>query len=231
MFSSIRSKSSLLPPLQVSKWLKCPVLLNPEEMEALIKEMGDFYIFIVSELVNKNEEFFSPSLFMEKYRLYVNQLRDGKIPNDNHFRAPFSSIWTVTSEAVYQVETADGKMIRAESPVVQLQPHRFDFSAVDGKFRSMVFGLNSISWGIQFSYPQLYQDLNMHVKQVKETPEFPNTTLFKKIQRWVRENTVPVPFLVEGKRINVPFRLGKTCFEWINNHPQLTAKGLHVIEP
>jgi hypothetical protein len=92
----------------------------------------------------------------------------------------------------------------------------------------MVFGINSISWGIQFSYPQLYQDENCQIQVVKPGPEFPNTVLFQKMQRWIRQHTIPTPFLTPYQRINAPIRMGRQVLNWINNHPQLKAKNLSI---
>jgi hypothetical protein len=69
------------------------------------------------------------------------------------------------------------------------------------------------------------------VEAVKETPSFPNTVLFHQIQRWMRGATIPTPFLVDGKGVNVPLRLGKRCLSWINTHAQLKAKGIRVKTP
>jgi hypothetical protein len=66
---------------------------------------------------------------------------------------------------------------------------------------------------------------------VRETPQFPNTTLFKRLQQWVRSHTIATPFEVEGKKINVPIRIGKRCLNWIHVHPQLRAKGIRVNHP
>jgi hypothetical protein len=49
------------------------------------------------------------------------------------------------------------------------------------------------------------------------------------MQQWVRSHTIATPFEVEGKKVNVPIRLGKECLSRINSHPQLQAKGLRVI--
>ena len=93
----------------------------------------------------------------------------------------------------------------------------------------MTFGINSIQWGIQFSFPYLFQNVNMEVIKVREGALFPNASLFKQIQKWMRYHTSPTTFEVEGKEINVPIRLGNKCKTWINFHPQLAAKGLRVI--
>jgi len=63
---------------------------------------------------------------------------------------------------------------------------------------------------------------------VRESSEFPNTALYRSVQRWMRAHTIPTPFHVNGKKINVPMRLGKKCLPWISEHCQLKEKGIKV---
>ena len=106
---------------------------------------------------------------------------------------------------------------------MQLQPARLRYSKESEDFQIGVFG-EGISWGIQFSYPFLFQDENHEICKVDES--FPNTHLFLTLQRFIRKKTKATPFLIGEKRINVPVRLGLNCFSWINRHPDF--KGVAV---
>jgi hypothetical protein len=198
-----------------SKFLLVPVLLDSAEMKALFAELGDFFIFDVSRVLDDGE--ISRGEFLSVYAEYVEGLKRGEV-----ITSPwFSSCFTTTEETIETIVVPDGRAMRkACAPVVQLQPHTFTYSTDDGKFRSMVRGEGAISWGIQFSYPQLFEDPKSR-DIVKVDGTFPNTPFFRALQRWVRHHTRPTPFEVEGRRINVPIRLGKQCFEWIDQHPQL----------
>lgn len=217
-------------PLQASKWLKLPILIDEKEMEDLMTAMGDFWIIPVGEVAVIGKEFVTKEAFLEVYSRYLRQLKLGDNTAHPQVRSFFSSVFTNSLEALYTVQVNEEKcLVKVERPVIQLQGHRFDYSTADETFRSMVFGVESVSWGIQFSYPHLFQDEKFEVQVVRETEAFPNTVLFKTLQRWVREHTIATPFEVKGKRINVPFRLGKNCFEWVNTLPQLLLKNLRVI--
>jgi hypothetical protein len=61
-----------------------------------------------------------------------------------------------------------------------------------------------------------------------ELSEVEEGALFRKIQLWSREATRATPFVLEGKRINVPIRIGKNCLSWIGNHPQLQSQNIGV---
>lgn len=221
----LRERPQAGQALQASKWLQIPLLLDTAEMKDLLDTMGELWIVLTTGVTQKGAGFISKEEFLNCYQAYVEALKTGEMPSDSRIRPYFSAALTCTLDPLYTVPVGESQqLIKVDRPVIQLQQHRFDYSNADGKFRSMVFGMNSILWGIQFSYPQLFQDEHLQVKQVREIAEFPNTAVFKRLQKWVRVNTVATPFIVEGRLINVPIRLGKQCFSWINNHPQLKPK-------
>ncbi|MEI8364940.1 MAG: hypothetical protein WCF65_00850 [Parachlamydiaceae bacterium] len=217
-------------PLQASKWLECQALIDAQEMTALFDCLGPFFLYacgVVSE-VGCGEV--SRENFLDCYAVYIDSLKRGVSPDPASYRPMFSTAMSVTTETFFAVPVSDNRqIIRVSKPLVQLQAHHMSYSTVDKKFHPMVFGLESISWGIQFSYPQLFRD--DHTKQVeavKDTPAFPNTHLFHALQKWVRQHTIPTPFQAEGVPVNVPMRLGKQCLSWINSHPHLAKKEIIV---
>jgi hypothetical protein len=111
-----------------------------------------------------------------------------------------------------------------------MQHHKLHFSQDDHQFRSMVLGLEAFPFGIQLSYPQLYQEPKTHeLKKVLLDPSFENTPLYKKIKQWIKTNTRPISFLVEDKKVTIPCRIGKEALLFVNNHPWLIKKNLKVI--
>lgn len=225
--SSIEEK-----PMEASKWLSVPVLLDLDEMQALFETLGSFLIFQTSRVLKKGEGEISKQEFLNSYREYIDDLKAGRLPDESKFRGYFSSVLTRSTEMLYTVPLPEEKqLIRVAQPVVQLQSHHMNYSPADGKFHSMTFGSDSIMWGICFSYPQLYKELiSQEVFTVKDTPAFPNTSLFHALQRWIRHHTLPTPILVEeGHPLNLSVRLGKQCLSWINHHPQLIQKNFRIL--
>ena len=220
-------------PLEASKWLSTPVLLDVEEMHALLEALGSVHIFLTGMVLPRESGSVSKHEFLERYEDYISALKRGELPSEKNYRAWFSSVFTMTQESLYEVIIEQNRhIIKVDHPVIQLQSHLMDYSRIDGKFRSMVFGSDSILWGIQFSYPQLYRNpVSQQVEKVDDSPSFPNTKLFRSLQNWIRENTIPTPFIADDKLTNVPVRLGKKCLVWINQHPQLRAKSLKVSTP
>lgn len=218
-------------PLQASKWLKVQLLVGPEQMQSLFASLGEFEIYMTGKLTEKGRGGVPQLEFLNIYRDYIHTLMDGQLPDERQYGSYFSSVISASQDALYRIYTpTDQQLIRVSKPVIQMQAHTLDYSSREGKIRSMVFGVDSIPWGLQFSYPQLYLEGNKTVQVLHEV-NYPNTALFKQLQEWVRKNTVPTPFEIAGEKLNLPVRLGKECFPWINRNPRLQNKGLKVIIP
>lgn len=216
--------------LRASKWQDIRVLMSPNEMKAFMESMGDFKIYRIGAVIRKGEECFTHEEFLQNYTLYIQSLQQGVAPNETLHRPYFSSVWTVDPQCLEaQVIDDDHQLMKVIYPAVQLQMHRMHYSDHDGEFRSKVFGPDAISWGIQFSYPQIFQDpVSKESMELKDATLYPNLAFFKKMQRWMRNATGPTPFYKDGKKTIVPVRLGKECYAWIQNHPHLAPKGLRV---
>lgn len=209
--------------LRASKWLQLFVLLDVDEMAQLLDQLAPLQIYLSGTVLKRGTGLLSTEGFLAAYRSYVSGLQEGRAIDEAIYRAAFSSLWTRTPDQLSVLAIGENEqMIRASNPVIQLRPHRFSYSTHDGKFRSMVLGEDSISWGIQFAYPQIIQDpKTQEIENVFDSHAFPNSDLFRALQRWIRHHTLPTPFIVDQKRTNVPIRLGHACFSWINQHPQL----------
>jgi hypothetical protein len=216
--------------LRVSKWLKHQILIDEQEMEDLLSKLENFFIYVVSEPVTDRNALISKEEFLQKWSLYIEAIKNGRVPEEQSLRRYFSTVFTTAADILYAMEVgAERHLVKPLKPVIQLQLHHFFYSSVDEKFHPMVLSKDSITWGLQFSYPQIYQHPKRHdFAKVIDSPDFPNTSLFTQLAKWIRSNTLPTPFFVNGKKNNVPMRLGKKCFPWIHRHPQLTSKGLEV---
>lgn len=228
--NTIFEKDTVGPPLQASKWLKVPVLLDESEMEALITALSPFWMIQTSGLINEGEEMIDSDAFLSLYQAYTHALKQGEILHNPLIRAYFSSIWTQSLDVAYKVKMRPTQnLVKIELPSIQLQSHKFAYSSLDKKFRSMVLGADCIDWGIQFSFPTLFQNEKHEILTLKELNHFPNAQFFKSLQSWIRTHTVPTSILVEGIVTHVPIRLGIKCLSWINCHPQLKSKKMTIV--
>ncbi len=216
--------------LQVSKWTKCQVLLDIEEMAELLDELSPLHFCVVSEPVKKEDGVIAAEMFLEQYKTYVSALKQGRLVDESLLRKFFSSAATCSMDMVYAISVGKDKyLIKPVKPVIQLQTHHFFYSKLDGKFHPMVLSMESVTWGVQFSYPQLYQDPKSHrIAKVADSSEFPNTSVFARLLKWLRHRTLPTPFYVQDQRVNAPIRIGRSCLDWIQWHPQLKEKGIRV---
>lgn len=226
----LRIGSTTEPALEASKWIKYQVLVEPEELKALLDDMGEVSFYLCGCVTNRGQGTVTKETFLESYKEYISILRSGNIPNMDAFRTLFSASISTTKEAFYALPVGNNQqLIRVIKPVIQLQAHSLDFSPIEQKFRPMILGDHSISWGIQFSFPQLFQDpLTRDILQIKDPTLFPNVKPFQCLQKWVRHYTIPTPFVVSGTTYNVPMRIGKKCLSWINQHPQLKNKNISI---
>lgn len=216
--------------LQVSKWLKIQVLLDADEMQDLTNALQPVYFVSASAPVTAEEAVIEAGDFLQKYAEYVSLLKRGQVPAAEDFRRYFSCALSADLQAFYAMAVGDGRyLIKPRKPVVQLQAHHFFYSPLDQQFHPMVLSSESVSWGIQYSYPQLFQDpVTRQIVKVGEA--FPNTALFAKLQKWIRSATLPTPFMAGGKRTNSPIRIGKKSLSWIKTHPQLKQREINVLE-
>jgi hypothetical protein len=214
------------PPMQASKWLSIQALLSPDEMGRLIEELGEFQIYPTTP---EPQPCIQKKRFLQFYTAYCLDLQNGQLPDASHYRSLFSTFWSADEEAVVKIPVGENTLCRAVHPVIQLQYHVMGYSPMDKKFRPMVMGQDSMAWGIQFSFPQLFQDpATKKIHKVDQT--FANTSLFQTLRRWMRENTVPTPFIVDGNAVNVPIRIGRDARLWVNQHPQLKRLSIRVRE-
>jgi len=216
--------------LQASKWLKVQVLLDPEELKDLLDGLGEVHFLVVSDPVMAEDAEISAEAFVQKYTEYAHLLKQGHVPSNEDFRRCFSCALSRTLDTFYAIPAGHDKyLIKPLKPVIQLQAHHFFYSDLDKKFHPMVLSGESVSWGLQFSYPQLFQNpKTRQIEKVIDSPEFPNSALFSKLSKWMRSATLPTPFEVDGARVNVPIRIGKKTLPWIKNHPQLKQRGISV---
>lgn len=210
---------------QGSKFLKHMVLCDADELRLLFESLNPFSIYPLTHISDGMP--IDVDTFLDAYRSWIEALKSGCIPKDEELKRYLAAAFVREEDALWKQEIPKNRfLIKMAKPCVQAQAHFFTHSRIDNVFRPMTMGPNAIFWGLHFSFPQIYQDPK--TMQLLEVEESLNAELFHTIKLWTRENTRATPFVVDGKRINVPIRLGKNCFEWIHQHPQLKAQKIGV---
>ncbi|MGR3973704.1 MAG: hypothetical protein QRY72_03945 [Candidatus Rhabdochlamydia sp.] len=216
------------PAFSVSKWLKQQVLLDQEEMDLCLQTLLPLKIYTVGSILPREALEISFHDFLADYHDYISHLRQGVLIDLS--RRVTASIFTRDPSAIYAEEVKPGGwMAKLSAPLIQLQHHKFFPSKIDHKIHPMVMSLESVSWGLQFGYPQIFFNAAEGTYQnTWKNQDFPNAALFSQLLKWLRTHSVPTTFMWEGIKIATPLRLGKKCFEWIHTHPQLTHLGITV---
>ena len=226
--SSLKLSQGQETRFSVSKWLKHQVLLDMTEMEEFCQHLSPFYFFNVSEITSLPDLELPLEKFLKSYQEYIDILKAGRVPLDRQIQRHLSCALTADSEALYaQAVQPEKYMAKPVKPVIQMQQHRFFPSKTAGTINPMVMSHESIHWGIQVAYPQIFFDGALYSK-VSDEKLFPNTALFTKLVKWLRSQTVPTTFLWDDLKISTPLRLGKQCFSWIHNHAQLKEQGITI---
>ncbi|MCB1149835.1 MAG: hypothetical protein KDK48_06680 [Chlamydiia bacterium] len=209
------------PPFQASKWLQLQMLLDPEEMADLLHELDPRWIAPLGKVLSASELTLTPEAFLESYVSYIKELMEGK-PSQADLAVAFAE--DARAFCAFPVQ-GERYLLKLRRPAILVTKHTLDYSPDDGKFRSMVRGSATIAWGVELKYPQLFMDPDSGaiVKPLQE-----GETLFKKAQRWVRQNTLPTDFIAEGKKVTSPVRIGKKALKWVDRHPDLIRKGIKV---
>lgn len=212
----------------VSKWLKHQVLLDVSEMEELCRHLAPLHFFNVSEITQLEQLELPLEKFLKSYQDYIETLKAEKVPLDRQIQRHLSCALTTDPETLYAHPISPGKYLaKPLKPLIQMQQHRFFLSKTAGTLHPMVMSHESIHWGVQLAYPQIFFDGEQYSKVSDETL-FPNTAIFTKLVKWLRLQTVPTTFLWGDKKIPSPIRLGKQCFSWVHHHIQLKEQGIAV---
>lgn len=225
----IRVEPGQAPTFFASKWIHYDLLIAPEAMKSLMEHLGA-NLFSTLGVTAKDGHQVEQDAFLDNYRRYIETLKEGKVPDEAAHRFFFTLAITKTLDALRAIDLpGDKEVIVPYAPLIQMQMHRFNYSPLDGKFHSMSFGEKSITWGVRLSYPQLYQSPETRiVEDATDETKFVNSQLFQTLKSWVRANTQPTPFVIDGKKQVEPMRVDKETLAWVANHPQLAQNGLAV---
>ena len=214
---------------QASKWLHYSLLLEVAELQELLSVLG-VKIVSLGGVSKEGSEILSEEQFLEHYASYLDQLKNQKKLFPSQLHQWFTTGLSLHLDHFCKISVGENEnLIRIVRPVIQIKPHWFDYSETDQKIRSDSFSLDNISWGLQFSYPQIFEDpITKEIHKVLTTEQFPNTKLFKNLQKWMRENSQATPFVIGSHKLNAPIRITKACFPWVNHHSGLVKKGMKV---
>ncbi len=188
----------------VSKFLYARMLLAPLEFQELLNLYRGASFFPTGRVLSVGEENLTEEAIFEEYQAYFSSLKSSEAK-------PLSpKLLTKDKDALYRQELSSGKFLfKPILPLIQVSEHRLVVTS-DGRIEPMVYGSSTVRFGVQFSFPTLFMDEGVPQAVLKEK-KYLNSELFRLIQRFVRDKTEPASFIVQGKKIVTPLRIGKTC--------------------
>ncbi|MBM3199142.1 MAG: hypothetical protein FJZ58_07830 [Chlamydiae bacterium] len=210
--------------LHTSKPLKQAVLLTMQEMEDLFREeLSPFFLISASGLVKESSWNIGLEDFFLQYHQYLEWMKQDKGLPANTLRNFFSLMLSASLDVFYAIKMGPEKcLIKPRLPIIQIQMYHCFFSLLDHKMYPMVIHPNSFAFGLQFSYPQIYEDPHTHqYAKVLQEERFPNTPLFKALVSWMRRHTKPV--ILKAHKA-MPFRIGKNAEHLLESHLGLQSR-------
>jgi len=150
------------------------------------------------------------SLLFSHYESYLDGLFKGEKMPSQELRRFFSWMLFSAPEDLYAMPVSGGRWaLKSRRPVIYGQLYHAFFSPADGKLHPMVLHPSSFSFGLQFSYPQLFEDPKTHVfHRVLVEGNFATTPLYKRLIAWIRTYTKPLILQVNHQAKPMPFRIG-----------------------
>lgn len=207
--------------LEVSRWISFGIIVSPDEMRQLFSKLSPSNLVQVGSVCKEDEALLSEEAFLSAYETYIDSYKKGAaVP----FRLAPAITRSISSHYLMQVRP-EQFLVKGTLPSIQVQHHQFSFSK-DGRLLPMALDKDAISWGAQFSYPQIFRDPK--TGQIHQTQKMPleNTALFSIIRRFVRDHTAPLKLLIDGKKKAFPIRISPNVLSWID----LSEQGLEVIK-
>lgn len=217
---------------QASKWMHVRALLDVSELQELLMQSVPCFLVNIASVCSKDQMLTTSEQLINIYAGYIAALQQGDRQHIQSYKKQLCFALSKTLDIFYLMQLqAEKFLIKPKIPAIRMQQFHFHYIADQDDFVTTYNLDHSISWGLEWSFPQFYQDPETYLPvEIFKDSTHPNTQLFKSIQKWMRDHTLPVPFLIEGKKKIAPFRIGKKCFEWINLYPSLSNRGLKIYE-
>jgi hypothetical protein len=216
-------------PFQASKWLYQRVLLSGVEMKNLFELLGAPFFFFLSKKGRQEDLVCFFDQFLKNYESYLTSLKfeEKRVDKKDFFLAISKDL-----DPFYLMELNQQEcVVKFKRPVILVELFSFHYLPNQDKFIEGAHLENEIRFGLQFSFPQFYQDFftRKAVEHYKDE-ECENTLYFKSLQRALREISEPLHLKHPcGKPQRVSYRIGFGCKELIEKHQDIKRQNIEVL--
>lgn len=166
--------------MQVSKWQEFHLRLTAEGLEGLFSELGVDNVYAVGRL--EDEILLPTGEYARVFRKFLTSSDD--------FQKELAVGLSISDDVFVQKKIGDRLLLQPRLPYIQVRVSRYVTTA-EGKVVTGSLGKGSTVWGLSFAYPLLFMGQDAMPKNVLTEEGFPNTPLYKRLQKWVRYNTKP----------------------------------------
>lgn len=214
--------------LQASKWQHVRMLLDPVELRELIGLISPCFFVNVAKIGKSHEFLIEAETLLTYYLQYIKSLQESsEKPVD---KTRFSLALSKTLDPFYAMAIKEDQfLIKMKTPAIRMQLFQWHYLEETKQFITTAQLSQGLSWGLEFSFPQFYQDPKTYqpIEILKDLSN-PNTQIFKQIQKWARSNTEPASFSLHHEKLIAPFKIGKKCLPWIQSYCSLRSRGWEV---
>ncbi len=208
-----------------SRWVSVGLLMSAEEWKTFFQAFPRLRLYKVAAVVMEGAEELPFEEFYSLVESFATEIQTKLDMDLSSYRIPFSCALSESKESfTIQALPSQRVLLKPKEPVIQLRPLSFSISS-EGKIQTKSWGKNHICWGIQMSYPQLFQDPATQ-NIIQALSEHPHGVLFKKVLHWIRHHTKSVFLKGQEKSAAFSLKVGKESVYLLSKHEQCRKNGV-----
>ena len=217
--------------MQASKWLRFRVLFDDTTLAQWLDSIGDIYCINLCSACDEKGLYSSKEELLTHYKHYMNELKRGQVVDHSLFQKKLSLHITKDLSTCYKMSLKNSKLhfAKERAPGIRMVLHNFSWDRAHQTIHSNVYAKHSITWGLEFSYPQIFSgSVCDEVTYVLKSKTLPNNELFMQLKQWIRRESKPTTFCYQNQTVVSTLRIDKKGDNWIHHHKGLEDNELKV---
>lgn len=216
---------------RASKWIAFQMLLTRNELEDLFNEISAQVFCCIAKVDEEKNLLYHKESYLSLYTSYLEALKSQNKFLIKQLLISLNVALAYDESSLYKVLAPNNKcLIKIKKPCIQVKPFNFVYHFGLEKFLTNIKSEEAIYFGLEFSFPQIFQDpQSQEIQSLFKNNLSLSETYFNKIRLFVREKTKPAKFLISDKRKVATFRIGKTCAGFVEELSFLKEKQLVFI--
>ena len=218
------STPSLEGSYEAAKWLKWPVLADEKEFGELFRRLAPCDLVPLTGVVEPDRLLMPSDCFLAEAKRWIERLQQHQAPTMEDLRTVLACALTNDRDAIWLHEVKPERyLVKSKNRSCRSKPIFFPIRSKTKPFIRWCSAKRVSSGASSFPIPKFF---SIPIGNTEKSTRRFRTQFFSEIRQWTRDVTRPASFLVDGKKVNVPMRIGKNCLSWIASHPQLKQHNL-----